>query len=254
MSRYVQPSQLAYTRRASLLGLLIPLLGLPPTTQALDSGKVVKDPRFTLTLPPGFVASRRSAKQGTIYVAGDFPRFAILSVTAWPVSKLLDDDAAAQSLPGLPSSGQPPAQIKLISSIAQLGPPQQVAKLLLRTRDREASSGALQSDLLSFSADAAADSQDSISFTFETLLPVADPNELEKQRGVRSLTRRTTATSFVVQLLDASGIGGEPAVISVWGSALLQDWQADLGEPLSHAVRSFRWLQAPPISTMTATG
>eukprot|EP00964_Phaeocystis_antarctica_P005062 scaffold2766_cov42-Phaeocystis_antarctica.AAC.1 len=51
--------------------------------------------RFLLDLPEGFVQTKRTAVTGTLFVAGDFPRFAVVSVTAWRVNELLAAEQVA---------------------------------------------------------------------------------------------------------------------------------------------------------------
>ena len=120
------------------------------------------------------------------------------------------------------------------AALTDLGSAEDVARLLLRNRDREASSGTLLSELV----DAAYASDGSLRFSFLTPLAVADPDELEKQRGVRELKRRSSA----VAQLGAIATGGatETAVVSAWGSAKQEDWES-LGRPLEEAVGSFAW-------------
>ncbi len=203
--------------------------------------KPAKDARFALSIPDGFAPSPRKATTGTIYVAGDFPRFAVVSVTAWPIRELLAAEMAAASLPGLPAPSPPSAaDATSAPSFAALGAPEKAVLLLLRARDREASAGALESTLLSSKLEEA-----KLRFEFDTPLPVSDPDALFEQRGVRQLIRRTTATSTIGSVAVSGGGGGvraEPAVITVWGSALAQDFEKDLGGVLRDSVSSFDWL------------
>tara|TARA_B100000513_G_scaffold148261_1_gene68962 strand:- start:21 stop:605 length:585 start_codon:yes stop_codon:yes gene_type:complete len=185
-----------------LIAQLLPLAAVPLAPHAAV-GKVMGDARFSLVPPDGFVKSGRKAETGTLFVCGDFPRFAVVSVTAWPVGALLADDASVRSLPGLPAAPKlPPPSV---SSLQQLGSAPETSRLLLRKRDRETSAGGLESDLLSF------DDKDPevLRLEFATPLPVSDPDELEKQRGVRQLRRRTVSKSTLGKA------AGEPAVISV---------------------------------------
>jgi hypothetical protein len=224
-------------RRSLLLSaaLSCPLLLLPtaPTLAYVDDAA-----RFSLTPPPGFVVLRRTAATGTIFVSGDFPRGAVLSVTAWPLAALLENDARALTLPGLPAPSpvpvpaQPPARLSDVVTEANA-----MAQLLMRARDRETTSGELSSRLLSAEF---TDRGAALKFSFDTDLSVVDSDALEKERGVRRLLRRTSAVSTM-----AGGAGSEPeagpaAVMTVWGSALAQDWDADLGEPMEDAVASFK--------------
>ena len=151
------------------------------------------------------------------------------------LADLFQQEAEALSLPGLPTT----ARSGPVSSLASLGTPQEVATLLTRARDRDASSGALQSELKSFTL-----SEGKLRMNLETKLPVADPDELERQRGVRQLIRRTTAIALLGSVPGAEG-KVIPAVITVWGSALVQDYDADLGGPLELSVGSFRWEPSP---------
>ena len=67
--------------------------------------------------------------------------------------------------------------------------------------------------------------------------------QLEKQRGVRQLIRRTSAIAVLGSVPAAAGGGEVAAIITVWGSALTQDFDGDLGGPLELSVNSFRWEQ-----------
>ena len=214
--------------RRLILTLTTPcLLQWPP---APASAKLYADPRFVLDVPPGFVVSKRTAAKGTIFVAGNFPRFTVVSATAWPVATLLQDDARARELPGLPPSS--PQTRGDPATLEELGTAKEVALLLLRARDRDSSSGALQSSLLNSDFD-----QGRLTFEYSTESPVADPDALEKERGVRQLIRRTAGAS-VLGSVTADG-KQEPAIFSVFASALQQDWENDLQEPLEKAVKSF---------------
>jgi hypothetical protein len=127
--------------------------------------------RFSLALPPGFVRRMKiKATEGTVFVGGNFPRAAIVSVTVWPIDTLLQNDAASQSLPGLPAAAPRSAAAGTLAQIADT--PEELVKLLLRARDREANNGALQSRLLGYTL-----SDDKLRFSFDTPLPVADPDE-----------------------------------------------------------------------------
>lgn len=134
------------TRRAVIA---LPLAATPLAARA--AGKLVGDDRFALSLPAGFVASKRSATQGTLYVAGNFPRAAVVSVTAWPIGDLLASDAAGLSLPGMPAA-KPRAAPRSPSSLSDIAPSDELAKILVRQRDRE-QGGGLVSSLLSSSED-----------------------------------------------------------------------------------------------------
>ena len=122
-------------RRAVLT--LAPALAL--RTALLPAGaKLVTDPkgRFLLDLPEGFVQTKRTAVTGTLFVAGDFPRFAVVSVTAWRVDELLTAEQGQKSLPGLPAA--PKASVQAPQALADLGSASAVAQILVRARDREA--------------------------------------------------------------------------------------------------------------------
>jgi len=220
-----------WTRRAVISVPLFPLLVPPPAS----AGKPVIDKRFALDLPDGFVSSKRTSTTNTIFVAGNFPRAAVVSVTAWPLAALLEEDEAARALPGFaPDAPRFTASARSLSEIAE---PDELAKLLIRARDRDASSGALSSVFLASSA-----RDGSLAFTFETALPVQNPDELEKQQGVRSLTRRSTAVASFGSVAGPTG-GREPAILTAWGSCLTKDWDLDLGQTLSKSVDSFVLLQ-----------
>ena len=223
-------------RRGALgAALALPLLlSSPPRAARAFVGKTFVDPagRFALTIPPKYAVLKRMATTGTIYVAGDFPRSSIVSVTAWPLAKLVESDAAAQALPGLPPSPPRPAG----PSLADIGSPAAVAEMLIRERDREAS----QVGRSQLRGTPELTPSEVLRFSLETNLPVADPDALEKERGVRELVRRTVARSEVGEVVDADG-ARRLAVISVWGSSLVQDWGADLGPALQECVNSFSW-------------
>ncbi|KAL3927123.1 MAG: hypothetical protein SGPRY_002969, partial [Prymnesium sp.] len=143
----VQPPRAAshaiFTRRALLASL--PIAYLP-------SAALTADEPFSLSLPPGYVRSKRQASQGTIFVGGNFPRASVISVTAWPIKELLQQDAEMMSLPGLPATSAIREPTGPITSLDDLGQAQQLALLLARARDRDASSGALQSELTSYTS------------------------------------------------------------------------------------------------------
>jgi len=211
------------------------LLHCPPLLRPA-SAKIFADPRFILDLPDGFVVSKRTATTGTIFVAGNFPRFTVVSATAWPLATLLQDDAKGRDLPGLPSTA-----VRLnagATSLLELGSAKEVAQLLIRQRDREASSGALQSELVDCAFEG-----NRLEFRYSTESPVADPDALEKERGVRRLLRQTACASVIGSVPTADG-KRETAIFSVFGSALEQDWDKDLQGPLERAVKSFNLVTA----------
>ena len=228
------------SRRA--LATIAPALLILGTTDrpAFAAPKQYLDPmgRFALEIPDGFAMSKRTATTGTIFVAGNFPRAATISVNAWPLEALVTEDVASQALPGLeaPKAVQLPAAPKNLREIdaALGGDGQALFKVLLRKRDREASSGALSSLPL---GDAAAAEDGHLTWSSTTNLPVADPEELFKQRGVRELVRRTTAASYLGSVPDGEA-AGKAAVISICASCLQQDWN-ELGPALEQAVASF---------------
>jgi hypothetical protein len=96
-----------------------------------------------------------------------------------------------------------------------------VRQLLVRKRDLEATSGALQSVLLSSSDEVGG----RLVWSTATELSVADPEELYRQRGVRKLIRRTSAASWLGAVPGAGGVGSadQPAVFSIFASALETD-------------------------------
>ena len=226
------PSCAVLSRRLllSLAPALVPLRPLPAVAR---SAFIDPAARFAIEIPDGFVVSPRKTSTGTIFVAGNFPRFAVISVTAWPVEALLAEDARTKTLPGLP----PPPPVSAGPTLASLGSAEQVAQILLRKRDRESSSGALESVLLSASLDGSSGAE-RLSWACTTETPVSDPDELEKQTGRRQRIRRTAVAS-VLGSLPGEGASAVPAVISAWGSSLAEDWEADLSAPLERAVRSF---------------
>ena len=72
---------------------------------------------------------------------------------------------------------------------------------------------------------------------------MANPDELEKQRGIRQLIRRTAA---VATLGSVPGKNGPvPAVVAAWASCLREDWEGDLGTPLKESALSFQWTPQP---------
>jgi len=153
------------TRRALLA---MPLLVASPLA-ARAAGQLVvdKSSRFALTVPDGFVSSKRTATQGTLYVTGNFPRAAVVSVTAWPVTELLAADASGRSLPGMPAATVAPAAA--LSSLSALAPPEELAKILTRARDRE-QGGGLISEVASFKLEG-----DRLLLELTTELPVRQP-------------------------------------------------------------------------------
>jgi hypothetical protein len=62
--------------------------------------------------------------------------------------------------------------------------------------------------------------------------------ELYRQRGLRQLIRRTTASSWLGMVPGVGGGVPELAIISMCGSALQSDWE-ELGPPIETAVASF---------------
>lgn len=140
----MSPEHDAFSRRFVLAALAM----IPGSTLAYTE----EDP-FYIALPSGYVRSKRKATQGTIFVGGNFPRASIVSVTAWALDELLQQDAQAQSLPGLPAAPEIRKPAARLTSLKDLGSAQQVAMLLLRSRDREASAAAVQSELVSFKFD-----------------------------------------------------------------------------------------------------
>lgn len=204
---------------------------LPLSTTPAAVAKPFLDARFAIDIPDDFVVSKRKSTTGTLFVSGNFPRFSVVSVTAWPVAALLQDDLKARDLPGLPVS-QP--LVRMGSSWAEMGTAKEVVNLLLRARDREANGGALQSVLL----DSSLSADGHLLFHYSTESPVSDPDELERQKGVRRQIRVTTANSV---LGTVPGADGSPvrAIFTAWGSALEQDYANDLKMPLEASVGSF---------------
>ena len=182
------------------------------------SANVVADAkgRFVLNLPDGFVQTKRTATTGTVFVAGDFPKFAVVSITAWKVNELLDADTADRSLPGLPAAPSAPSA-QSPQSLDALGSAKAVAQILVRARDREAKA-AIASELV----DAAFDADGTLRFSFLSPLAVADPDALEKERGIRELKRRSSAVATLVTQLgpgsDAVPVRRPPARPSGAGS------------------------------------
>ncbi len=215
------------SRRALLSTPLV--LGAPLAASA----KPFIDERFVLDIPDGYVVSNRKATTGTLFVAGNFPRASVVSVTAWRLQELINEDAKLQELPGIPAEAPPQVSG---TALKEIGSSAEAARLLLRARDRESSSGALSSELLdsSFSADGGR-----LVLSSDTELPVKDPDALFEQRGVRQLIRRTNAAAMLGTVPAGSG-APVPAVFCIWASALVEDWEADLKAPLQQAVESFR--------------
>jgi hypothetical protein len=213
------------TRRSLLhLAPALPILLTPTASYA----KPYSEERFSLIIPDGFALSKRTGTTGTIFVAGNFPRASVISVTCWPVTTLLEDDFKAQALPGIEPAPVPPlrAPLQLSDLESALGGTENLAKLLLRRRDRD--SGALTSVLRSSEAQS-----QRVRWSATTELPVADPEELYKQRGVRSLVRKTTAASWLGSVGDQ-----QDAVFSICASALEENWD-EFGPGLEAAVDSF---------------
>ena len=237
----------AVSRRA-LLALAPALSAFPVLVPPLPAfaSRPISDPRFSLLLPDGFAVSKRKATQGTLFVAGDFPRAAVVAVSAVPISDLITEEQQVQSLPGMAAQ----APVAGLSSFTSLADVQQVlgggttdglTRVLMRRRDRDASSGALMSKLVSFELSGAR-----LSWISSTELSVADPEELYKQRGVRKLIRQTAAVSVLSSVPALNSAGGPsstervPAIISCFASALEADWTpSELGTVLQTAVASF---------------
>ena len=140
--------RVSLVRRALLA--LAPVLPSLPLQQAVAS-RPISDPRFSLLLPDGYAVSKRSTKQGTLFVAGDFPRAAVVSVSAWPLSELIEEEARGRSLPGMAAdSASVPAGVTSLDDVKAIlgGSADGLARVLLRRRDVESSSGSLASILL----------------------------------------------------------------------------------------------------------
>ena len=120
----------------------------------------------------------------------------------WPVAELLATDSAAQSLPGLPAAADATA-VDVPAVLAGREPADKLVQVLLRARDRENAGNALQSELLGSEL-----ANGELRLSFSTQLSVADPDELEKQRGYRELIRRTTARTTL-----GATAGGQPALV-----------------------------------------
>ena len=233
----------AFTRRAAVVTALG--AALPHRTQPAWAVRPYLESRFSISLPDGFAITKKNGVSGTLFVAGNFPRAIVISVSVWALADLLAEDASNKALPGL-DPPEPPvlpatATGSLTSLEAALGGRESFTRLLLRKRDREASAGALQSVLLS-NSDLA---NGKLTWSCTTEVPVADPEELYKQRGVRSINRKTVAASFLglTPAMAASGGGGsadlkQPAIFSACASALETDWP-EVGPELQAAVESF---------------
>ena len=78
-----------------------------------------------------------------------------MSVVAWPLRELLDEDANAQALPGMQASAPPQlpplSELRSITDVQAAigGPSDSFTRVLIRKRDRDANAGALTSTLLS---------------------------------------------------------------------------------------------------------
>lgn len=162
------------TRRAALLTTSA-LLSLSPTQPALADPRQYIDPqgRFALEIPNGFAQSKRTATTGTIFVAGNFPRAATISVVAWPLQELVAEDVKATSLPGIQPTPPkiPAAPQSLLEVQTALGGETQFFNMILRKRDRESSAGALTSAPLG----APSMTDGHLVWSSTTELPVADP-------------------------------------------------------------------------------
>ena len=146
-----------------------------------------------------------------------------------------------RSLPGMAADAPMavPASFAGLTDVQQVlggGSTDGLTRALLRRRDRDASSGALTSKLLSFELSGAR-----LLWTSSTELSVADPEELYKQRGIRQLIRKTAAVSVLGSVPGAtSGSAPIPAIISCFASALEADWSpSELGPALETSVQSF---------------
>ena len=218
---------------ALLTGIMLPM------APAVADTRLYIDPsgRFSLEIPNGFAQSKRTATQGTIFVAGNFPRAATISVNAWPLRDIVNEEARSQALPGLevPQPRALPASLNSLKAVQdELGGEKAFTQLLLRKLDREKSSGALTSELISSTAQG-----EGLLWSSSTDLPVADRDALFEQRGLRRLIRRTSSATFLGTVPDALKTDPVlPAVISICGSALESDWE-ERGPPIERAVASF---------------
>lgn len=215
-------------RRQVLLGA--PALAALLLPSSASAAPYTADPRFVVALPTGYAVTKKGAQTGTVFVGGDFVKAAVVSVTVWPVAELLATDSAAQSLPGLPAAADATA-VDVPAVLAGREPADKLVQVLLRARDRENAGNALQSELLGSEL-----ANGELRLSFSTQLSVADPDELEKQRGYRELVRRTTARTTL-----GATAGGQPALVTCWASALKPDW-AEVGPPLEETVASFKWV------------
>jgi hypothetical protein len=167
----------ALSRRTALLTTSALLTMSPPSLlPASAATKQYIDPagRFALEIPDGFAQSKRTAQTGNIFVAGNFPRAATISVYAWPLQELIAEDSRAQTLPGIQPAAPPklPAGMRSMQDVQDvLGGETQLFNLILRKRDRESSSGALTSAPLGVPRM----TDGHLQWSSTTELPVADP-------------------------------------------------------------------------------
>ena len=268
------------TRRAALLTTSA-LLSLSPTQPALADPRQYIDPqgRFALEIPNGFAQSKRTATTGTIFVAGNFPRAATISVVAWPLQELVAEDVKATSLPGIQPTPPkiPAAPQSLLEVQTALGGETQFFNMILRKRDRESSAGALTSAPLG----APSMTDGHLVWSSTTELPVADPEVshsnafaaitaamphllltvLWPARSSRLLPVVCPPAPVVVQELyrqrgyrqlirrttasswlgTVPGLGGEPAQVAIISmcGSGLQNDWEELGPPIERAVASF---------------
>jgi len=225
-------------RRRCALALPL-LLQTRITTPPAFALRPYAEPRFLVNLPDGFAVSKRKATSGTIFVAGNFPRAAVVSVSIWPLNALLDEDIKATTLPGIAalSPKSVPTDLRTLAEVQKVVPGdgslENFASLLLRKRDREASSP--QSLLRGCRLE---DGGQRLLWSTSTEFPVADAEELYRLKGVRNLVRIASAATVLGHIRLANGERAL-ALFTYCGSALETDWQADLGGSIEGSISSF---------------
>jgi len=228
---------LVLRRRCALaLPLLLQARMMTPPAFAV---RPYAEPRFLVNLPDGFAVSKRKATSGTIFVAGNFPRAAVVSVSIWPLVALVDEDIKATSLPGIAAASprSVPNNVRTLEELQKAVPGdgslENFARLLLRKRDREANSP--QSLLRGCRLE---DGGQRLLWSTSTEFPVADAEELYRLKGVRALVRIASAATVLGHIPLANG-ERVLALFTYSGSALETDWQADLGQPIETSIASF---------------
>ncbi len=191
---------------------------------------------FSLTLPNGYYALRRTVKGdlpdangrgrrgATIFTAGDMKKASVVAVEKLPVKALLDEA-------GIDSSGD-------LSTFKKIGiDAGKVANLLNERRERERGQGQGRAKTLVVTDPAPVFASDStLSFSLRTDIDVQKPDLLMEQEGVSELVRLTFAKAIVAK---------DGSLFIIYAGGLKQYMTGasdDEGRRLQEAVDTFRLL------------